>query len=426
MRPTVGNGGTRVRRLLGCAALCVCAMTLLLLTAFSSVAAAQSCSTVDRLLGRCKPPAPAPDPGGSEEPNQPVPPPGKAFGFNHGYQPPGDATPDASLTAMRALRVTHLRYAVNWANVTSGRPGEVVGWEFREPVGTLPESNWVGQLDRTYLDLRANDITPVLMAWDAPLWASTFYKCLDPIYQVTHISACPVGWTNNDLAHFPHRDFYAQFREFVVAVARRYPDAVIEGHNEPDYPWMVNYPNKVSSTTAGEIQCQLYQAVRSVDQRPVLSMSPIRASYATGFIARAKSCYTGYSFHVYPDLDDPANPSDGFGENSGLARVFADLRSARFASGDTAPIWITETGYAFPPDRNLEDVMAHSSRRLYNKLITMPDVAGVLFHTLRDGFEEGLTRSDRHWHWGFNYEDWTPKGRMCTFVAMAGTSYSGC
>lgn len=415
------------RRLLACAGLGACVASLLLVVAFSGVAAAQSCSTIDRLLNRCPPPPPpAPDPGGSEEPNQPVPPPGKAFGFNHGYQPPGDEAPDASLAAMRALRVTHLRYAVNWANVAAGRSGEAVRSEFREPIGTAPESSWLARLDQTYLDLRANGITPVLMTFDAPLWASTFYKCNDPIYQATHSSACPVGWTNNDLAHFPHPDFYAEFREFVVAVARRYPDAIIEGHNEPDYAWRVNRPNKVNPTTAGEIQCELYQAVRSVDQRPVLSMSPIQPGYATGFIARANGCYTGYSFHAYAELIDPADPNDSFGEGSDLAQLFADLRSARSAGGDSAPIWITETGYTFPPDRNLEDTMAYSTRRLYNKLITMPDVGGVLFHTLRDGFEEGLTRSDRRWHWGFNYDDWTPKGRMCTFVAMAGTSHPGC
>jgi hypothetical protein len=214
--------------------------------------------------------------------------------------------------------------------------------------------------------------------------------------------------------------------------------AVLEGPNEPDYAWAQHqagngYPSTVDPATAASIQCQLFQAVRSVDQqRTVLSMAQSLPSYEKTFIANAHGCYTGFSFHAYPYLTGYGS-NTYFGLGSGLADEFAGLRSARSSAGDTVAIWVTETGYSFMPGSNAtanaaqESSYADASRRLYNRMITMSDVAVVLFHTVRDDpMASSSDPSSTEYHFGFFNKDWTPKPRACEFVSEHGGSWAGC
>jgi hypothetical protein len=86
-----------------------------------------------------------------------------------------------------------------------------------------------------------------------------------------HHTECPSNWQAEP--QYPDPQYYGQWQAWVRAVAQRYPKAVIEGPNEPDYASDNYLPGSGGPWTAGDIQCQLFQAVRSVDHRPVLSMA---------------------------------------------------------------------------------------------------------------------------------------------------------
>jgi hypothetical protein len=362
------------------------------------------------------PPPPPPDPGGSESPDQPVPVPGKGFGFNLGYKPSGDPNAYTSVTAMTNLGINLLRDVIGWNALAGTAPSMPVTPEMSAPLGSLPASSSVAHWDQEYSDLTRHGITPVFILQSVPLWASTLHRCQDFVYTFFHSSECPSGWQNE--MQYPDPQYYPQWQTWVRAVAQRYPKAVIEGPNEPDYYSDRYRPGSVGPWTAGDIQCQLFQAVRSVDHRTVLSVGLSNMNYAQTFINHAKGCYDGFSLHPYP--------MDGyFGVGSGLAAEFASLRSARSAAGDTVPIWVTETGYSLassgssPADAS-QQADADALRRLYNRLMTMPDVNAVMFHTLRDN-PIGLDD-----HFGFFDTSWAPKARACQFVLKHGGSWPGC
>jgi hypothetical protein len=411
------NDGSLRRRLVVVALTAVATVS-----AMAAPAARAGCGLLGlNVLCTGAPPAPAyqppPDPGGSESPDQPVPVPGKGWGFNLGYQPAGDRTADTSLTAMQALGVNLLRDVVGWNALAGTSPGTPVTAEMRTPVGSLPAGSSVARWDQEYIDLTSRGITPIFILQNVPTWASTLHRCLDGYYAFWHSIQCPSGWHAE--VQYPDPQFYWQWREWVTAVAHRYPKAVIEGPNEPDYASDNYRPGAVGPWTAGEIQCQLFEAVRSVDHRTVLSMAQSDVNYERTFIGRAKGCYDAFSWHLYPR-------DFSFGTGTGVAAEFAKVRGVRSAAGDTTPIWVTETGYSFAPgggaayDALATKIYTDSSRRLYNRLMTMSDVAAVMFHTLRD---RPIGNTDA---FGFFDAAWAPKAVACQFLKMRGTSWPGC
>jgi hypothetical protein len=245
---------------------------------------------------------------------------------------------------------------------------------------------------------------------DAPLWASTLHNCGDAGYALFHVQQCA---QTGDL--YPDPAYYDAWQAFVKAVARRYPQAVIEGPNEPDWVWDQGWPGWVDASTAAEIQCKLFQAVRSVDSRTVLSMGMgYDPNYWDTFIASAHGCYDAFSFQPYPTGTSYGDDTY-FGPGSGEAVMFARLRATRSAVGDTSPIWISETGFG-NADPTGSQKYADAARRLYNRLSTMSDVATVIFNTLRDTGD----------NFGFFTAAWTPKLSACYFIVKHGGSFTGC
>ena len=369
--------------------------------------------------------APAPDPGGLESPDQPIGDGDKLFGFNLGYQPPGDADPAASLAAMRATGVQVLRYPVPWRAFKRTSPSQPVTEEMRADPATLPGTSTLRAYDRRYEDLVAAGITPLIILGDVPVWASLQYRCTGPLYAALNPSRCPSGWADRTL--FPAREFYPQWRAFVAWAAQRWPQARLEGPNEPDWAYREDPDTAPSPGAAAEIQCELHRAAKAVDDRPVVSSAVSEPWYARGYLGRAKGCYEVYSFHPYPQTTE-------LGAGSPLAYQFDALRTRRAEVGDTTPIWVTETGYAFVPGdlrpddaAEREAAYADATRRLYNRLTTMDDVTAVLLHTLRDHPVEGRDdRANAEYHYGLFYEDWQPKPRACTVVGLAGGAWPGC
>lgn len=390
-------------------------------------------------VGACPAPTPTPappppDPGGQENPA--VPPVDKPFGFNVGYPhlsgPIADALKQQTFDALRDVGATVDRnaMAIKWMYPPSAEnPFSAM---MQAPFGQAPEDSYVDLLDEKYLELRARGITPVWAIQDVPGWASTLHQCAKPVYKLQHSAECPDNWNDiNHSRHYPAPEFYGVWRQWVAWAAARYPEGVIEGPNEPDWVWewhnshAKTFPWGVTPQVAAQIQCQVHAATHSVG-RPAGSASLMgtsgAADYLAKFVPAAKGCYDYFSFHPYPE-------TTSLGAGSIFAAKFHRLRTARNAVGDTTPIWVTETGYHYTPTGNAttdaanEQTYADATRRLYNRLATMPDVGAVVFHTLRDDPANG--NPGERW-WGFFRQDWSPKPRACYFVTIFGQTRPGC
>jgi hypothetical protein len=128
------------------------------------------------------------------------------------------------------------------------------------------------------------------------------------------------------------------------------------------------------------------------------------------------------SFHPYPG-------GAALGANTPFARSFADLRAVKAAHGDVAtPLFISEVGASLgPPDSVSEAAQAETLVELYRRAMTMPDVAGVVFHRL---IEPADTSTDE-WELGaawlrYGGDPQEPRIVYCRFAVAAGHHYPGC
>lgn len=385
-------------------------------------AAQAACGGLLAQLGlqpRCPPPPPAnsgsPDPGGVESPDQPAPAPGKSLGFSAGVYLAGDGTAERELNAARTAGANVQRSAIQW-RMLQPRAGSPLP----PPGGTAPPGSTLERIDRFYAAAVARDITPIFVMGWAPVWATKYRGCplLDfgcqAIAQSSH-NLPP------DLGHIGHYEAY------VAAVKARWPRALIESWNEPDAFWgHPAYAGSRAFPASPEqfraIQCAAYAGSKSIDDDAVLAAGwamarggeYVRRVHAAG----GPNCWDVANVHAYPTTEL------GFGANSSVAYVLDLLRRIRRDGGDADPIWVTETGYTTTgPIAVSESAQADASRRLYNRLITMPDVGGVLFHTLRDApFPSAPYNqpSSSDYGYGFLHRDWSPKPVFCEFAELAG------
>lgn len=376
-----------------------------------------SCQTPPR-SGTGQPPAA--DPGGTENVPAPLPPRGRYFGFSSNLshmtslRRPISAAQEANLS--KQLGANAHRLVVVWKYLQYRRTDP--------PLPSDPNAvdGYLRRIDLHYQALVRRGLTPVVVPMAAPKWASRFDSCgwLD--------WACKRegrrGW---DDLWFPDQAHLNHWWAFVAAVARRYPAAIIEGWNEPNYAggaW-VPEPEEFNG-----IQCTAYRAVKSVDpKRRVVGPSLLHVGWeafsnytARMYEAGAAGCWDAFNTHVYFD------GSTQFGAGSVLAQVLAGVRAVKRSYGDHDQIWITETGWPTAgsgSDRPIsESAHAGASSRLYNRLMSMHGVKAMFFYTARDlstGDSDSVLR-----HYGFTRENFTPKSAYCVFVRRAGGRYSGC
>jgi hypothetical protein len=365
----------------------------------------------------------APDPGGAGAPGAPVPPPGKAWGFNLGVEPAGDTgRPGPGIRALGLVQATHHRYPVAWTATGPSSPQDPVGPELRRPLGQAGTGGLQGY-DRIYRALVDAGITPVIILMDVPRWASTLHECLGLGFRLTHPQTCPPGWEGG--LHLPAPAFFEQWRAWAAAVAARYPEAILEGPNEPDMAVAQNYPSKVEPRGAAAIQCELR---RAVPRRRLLSMGLFDPAYIAEYVPAAKGCSDVLSIHAYP------GEGGALGADSNFARVLASARDALRAAGDRSPIWVTETGMPFRPSATQpvpsaadEQRAAEVTREAYDRLAAMDDVRGIFFHTLRDApIEIHDDPANSEFWFGFFARDWQPKSRACSFLAPGTPALGPC
>lgn len=422
------------------------AITGLLLT--SAVASAgpttpyPGCSQLQITTGTCTgPPLPpatgSDDPGGNETIDQPIPKPGRRFGFssNLSFQIPAamrfPVTPAQETSLGQTAGADSARVSAPWKYLQYEATSPLFG-----PTRTANDSAEIKRIDDRYDELVARGMTPVIIAQHAPKWASRFASC--PLGDVScNAYSQQHGW---DDVYFPDAAHLPQWKAFVEALTRRYPLAVIEGWNEPNVcygetgaaagwcgqQWTPG-PEEFNS-----INCAAYQAVKAAAPGrtfvgPSLLLSgAARYDFVNRvFYAGGKNCWDVYNVHIY------FNGESTFGTGTAFASNINRVRGLKSYYGDTDPIWLTESGWATAGTgweaTVTEAVQADAAARLYNKVMSLPDVTGLFFHTLRDAPAPDLQDSgDIERYYGFLHEDSTPKPAYCMFVARSGHTYAGC
>lgn len=375
------------------------------------------------------PPPPAPDPGGTEE-DQPVPPPGKRLGFNSAlYFTGAAATPADELDRTTPVGASLHRFDIPWRGFqpTPGSP----------PIPAPTAGNRTDEVDKFYAAALARGITPILIPFNAPLWATRYREC-SVIDLVCNDMRSKITQHNlKAVPDFP--EFEDEYRTWITAVKSRWPRALIETWNEPNSDFTnPNYQDArqywASPAHMKQIQCAAYASSKAVNDDPVLAPGWSNQSdsdymtYMDGvYKAGGASCWDLANMHDYsfPKLSN--GEGNWFGEGSAMATLFKNHRALRTKYGDTAPIWVTETGYSVVNGVD-EAEQREYMRRHYNKLVSQSDVGAVVVHNLRDNPNPTYITDpqDPEYNFGWLRSDWTPKPVYCHFVLQAGKAYPGC
>lgn len=384
-------------------------------------AAAHACGFLPGLLSpQCQPAPAAPDPGGAETPDQPVPAPGKGFGFNSGLYLRGRSSLEGELDRVAAAGATLHRLAISWRafQISPDDP----------PLPPADPGSSVERVDMFYAAAQARGIDPLFVMSRAPRWATRYRRC-----GLLDLACRVMAYSDHNLV--PDEAGLDAYRRFVAAVKERWPAAIVESWNEPNHHW--NHPsytgtNAYAASPAhfARIQCAAYEGSKAVNDDPVLSAGwadHAFAEYLQGvYEAGGAGCWDRGNVHLYTGSET------SFGADTRLARLLHAFRGLRAAYADEDPFWVTETGFTTSGDgspRVTAEAQADGSRRIYNRLITMPEVEAVLFHTLRDSPSSEYPYSDeshREYGFGFLHEDWTPKPVYCHFTVRAGAPAPGC
>jgi hypothetical protein len=312
---------------------------------------------------------PPPDPGGDEQAVVSLPPPGgRSFGFN-------DLSPLIPSRNVPAATLAHLTRAAG-ANIHR----ITVNWQSVEPERDVwSEVNW----DR-YTGLasafRAQGQRLLVTLSPAPIWArdTGFPRaCITPVN-----------------CRYPPAEFMlGEWAEYVAEVVRRIPDAVIETWNEPNLD--VFWRPRPQPERWARLHATTYWAAKSVDPGTTVLAGGIAGTatpdggqivpiykflsraYATG---RLNHTVDALSTHIY------TNNSVAMKKGTVFAGAFHDVRRVRNENGDAnKPIWLTETGLSTSGGWALSHAeQARGLIRRYKRVMTMPDVDGLILHTAID------------------------------------------
>lgn len=345
---------------------------------------------------------------------------GKQFGFSSHSFKQNVAFADDEAAAAEAAGATLHRFNIQWRSMQVQASYPPLSHDSQYPLGQVPNTqSTLHEIDAFYLELTARGITPVIIPFDAPVWASKYAGCASNPLDVN----CQ-NQINGGYHLVPAAAYLPQYRAFVRAVAERYPAAIIEPWNEPNLHYgqqdYVATPSQMK-----DIQCAAYAELKALDPpRTVTSVGFAGTNfypYADGMVdLGAQSCWDTFSAHFYTGRN--INYGDALTSSDGpLARYIYNIRDVRNGR-DSDPLWISETGYSTSGNTDggyTETQQANLTCRLYSKLITMPDVDGVLFHTLRDNNNGNIPTNQTEYGYGFVREGFVPKLAHNDFVARA-------
>ena len=339
-----------------------------------------------------------PDPGGDENAAVTVPPPGgKYFGLNDDY-----------------VDYAHHQSPESYAKYAYSAGGNAVKlsleWWRAE---RFEDDQWIERRWQVWQDvydaMRARGITPVFILSAAPCWARSV--------------ACTPGDATEHLRFPPRPGFDDEWGEFVAEVARRMPESIIQAWNEPNLLiWWRDGVNperyvqvlqaaknavEAVETELGGIEIPISgpgvtNALTDADAGP--NNMTMSAFLSRAFTAGMANHTDATSFNVFPLAHAPFGPNQEFGAGTRFAESFRQLRAARTAAGDTDPIFVTETGIVAqfpgsPPFPYTEPQQAVSMNRLYNRLMTMPDVNMMISHRMIEPRDINPDQIE----WGFSW-----------------------
>ena len=362
--------GLRQRTLLPCLALAIA-------SAFPALASAQYI---------------APDPGGQEFAAVPVPAPGKVFGLNEDIidfshsQGPAAYADYASIAGANVVKTT-----LEWWRAQDCLDEN--GVRVYENCETIQWSNrrW-GVWAQAYNALRARGITPLFVLASAPIW---YRENTTPSPSNCPSCRYPPGPAND-----------AKWAEFVTRVATAFPESIIQVWNEPNlhYWWGKAPPDP---ERYAELVQVAYDAVQAVEDElgPAVEIPVVAPALANvpdtpeaeadpdvmsmrDFLDAAYAAPAPLADHIDALAINMFPHDDDYGKNTLLASSFQDVRQAQAAAGDVHKILITETGLPATDVVALGTVPWDEAERafelwtLYNRLMTMDDVIGVIFHRI--------------------------------------------
>jgi hypothetical protein len=308
-----------------------------------------------------------------------------------------------------------------------------VDWTQVEPRPGVFE--WAS-FDTQYRELLAAGIRPLIVAFDAPCWTHVAYGC-DPLYASPPAPAFDTAW-----------------REYVSALAMRYPDAIgIEIWNEPNTT--AEFYPRADPRRYTQLLQEAYTAVRAVGgSMPLISgglaMNDASGQAVTGYASAtfladmfadgARRWMNGLGIHVYPSrrVHDGYSVWDPSLMSSRLAQV-AD--AARAAHVKMPPIWVTEMGVSTTTQQGFP--LAATPYQQAVDLVTMvasaaadSHVRAVVVDSLQDaapqplldllGVTVGVLTGDDPDYLpemeglGVFTDSWTPKPAACALSDMFG------
>jgi len=305
-----------------------------------------------------KRPDPAPDPGGDEAAVLGELPADKELGFNDSFGLEGLGSRTGA-TLISDAGGNAVRMPMQWWGMEPG-PGE---WD---------ERLWA-EYERAYDDFVAEGIRPHFSITHAPPWAR------EPEFR-----ACLVRAQCN---YPPAREQLHRWERFMSRLATRFPQAWFGIWNEPNF--VGSWRSGPDPERYAELLAVAYGAVKSASADagvlgPGLGSvpKPDGLDYRS-FLDRAYAAPLSFKDHA-DAIELHVYPGPNLGAGSFFARVLDDVREVRAAYGDRdKPIYVTEVGATTSgPNPVDEEQQADVVSRATTKLLTMPDVIGVLVHRL--------------------------------------------
>lgn len=378
---------------------------------------------------------PAPDVGGTATIDIDPRSTGKLFGFNTGlsswnWPPPA---PHSGITIEQEAQLIR--------NVGGNAQRLGIQWSRAEPARGQLDVSTLAWADAMEAELRANGMRAIIVAWEAPRWATDLCPVNDLVCLAEQQQFLP-----------PKEKDISAYASFLAWVAQRYPEAAIETWNEPNikFFWKANpWPN---AARMARMQCAAYDAIKAANPTTTV-LAPGLAYVSTPYTLGATSypylefmrslyqqmgrvCRDALSVHLYTgtSIDGP---------DSEAAKAFRLIRNLRAQYGDTTPIWITETGATTSGPhggdhghtRRTPEQQRDINRAAVNEYLSTPDVGAVIIHTLRDRpiwIYDNPNDPNNGIQYGFGllYDGEgpapPPKPAYCHFAWVVGTAYPGC
>jgi Cellulase (glycosyl hydrolase family 5) len=352
----------------------------------------------------------APDPGGNERARVSLPPPtGKHLGFNEGV-----------------WGVAREVEPADFVEIVDTAGGNLIrtplDWRHAEPVEDVWSGYWWPRWRELYDAALERGVTPLFTIAMAPPWA----------WEQGQAGCAPIfGRCELPPADTPRMN--AEWAEFAAEVARRFPKAILEVWNEPNYTLF--WDSGPAPERWAELQVLAYDAIKEVDRSITVISGGLTfppQTDSTGmtvpeYLSRAYAADPSIAGHMDAIGIHPYPYDNAFGADTLFAQSMHQVRSVRRAQGDSStPLFITEFGVSTgAPEHHTERQRAAAVLRLYRRAITMPDVEGVVFHRLVEPEDSNEWEVGSAWLRNGS-PPLEPKRAYCTFVEQAGNSYAPC